>query len=172
MFLKHTHYSGYVRSFLAYCNVYAINSFTLFVKLLLIDNGIDYNCCFACLAVADNQFTLSPANRNHGINRLNTSLKRLVYRLTENNTGSFSFERHFKRFSGNRPFTVDGICKGIHHPANKSFTCTDRSNTPGAFYRVTFFYILGLAQQYHPNIIFFKVQYQSVQTAFKLNKFA
>src|SRR4029078_7407623 len=48
----------------------------------LIDNGVDRNGGLARLAVADDQFALSPTDWRHGVDRLDAGLKRHFYRLT------------------------------------------------------------------------------------------
>ena len=51
--------------------------------------------------VPDNQLTLSTPDRNHGIHRLQPCLQRLVHRLTEDHSGSFTLQRHFAQFPAN-----------------------------------------------------------------------
>jgi hypothetical protein len=46
----------------------AINRFTLFKIFALIDNGINGNCRFSGLAVANDKFALAASDGNHGIN--------------------------------------------------------------------------------------------------------
>ena len=70
----------YGRCLLTDCNVN-----TVYALPLLIDDRIDRDCCLTGLSVADDQLTLSSSDRNHGVNRLDTRLKRCVNRLTGDN---------------------------------------------------------------------------------------
>jgi hypothetical protein len=49
------------------------------VLALLVDDGIERDGGLACLAVADDQFALSAADRRHGVDRLEAGLQRLFH---------------------------------------------------------------------------------------------
>src|SRR5260370_38748524 len=51
------------------------------IAALLIDDGVEGDCGLAGLAVANDQFTLSAADRDHGVDRLDTGLHWLFHRL-------------------------------------------------------------------------------------------
>ena len=53
---------------------------------LLVNNRIDRDRRLTCLTVADNKLTLSASDRNHGIDRLDTCLKRGIYGFSLDNT--------------------------------------------------------------------------------------
>ena len=59
----------YCRLFLTNCNID-----TKDILSFLIDNRIKSNGCLTSLSVTDNQLTLTTANRDHGVNRLNSCL--------------------------------------------------------------------------------------------------
>src|SRR5690606_15592655 len=67
------------------------------IKFFLVDDRIDTYSRFTGLTVTDYQFALTSANRDHRVNRFDTCLKRLVYRLTVNNARSLALNRHFIR---------------------------------------------------------------------------
>src|SRR3954462_14181292 len=58
------------------------------VLALLVDDRVDRDSRLTGLAVADDQLPLAPADGNHRVDSLETCLKRLLHRLTVNNTGS------------------------------------------------------------------------------------
>src|SRR5690606_12959651 len=102
--------------------IYTIYRLTCIVKFFLVQNGIDTNGRFTCLTVTNNKLTLATAHRNHCINRLNTSLKWLSYRLTVNYTRSFTLQWHFISFTGDWTFTIDRLTQCVYHTTNNTFT--------------------------------------------------
>src|SRR5690606_40580418 len=95
------------------------------------------------LTVADNQLTLTTTYRNHRIDRFDTCLQWFSYRLTEDNTGSFTLNRHFIRVTCNRTFTIDWLAERVYHTSKHTFTYFNRCNTFGTFYRISFFDFIG-----------------------------
>ena len=87
---------GNSRSFLSDSNIYTKYRFAFFVKFFLVDDSIDRNSSFTCLTVTDDQLTLTTTDRNHRVNRFDTCLQWLIYRLTEDYTRSFSLQGHFE----------------------------------------------------------------------------
>ena len=57
------------------------------VETLLIDDGIDGHGCFACLTIADDQFTLTTANRDQTVDGFHARLHRLAHGNTRDDTG-------------------------------------------------------------------------------------
>ena len=68
------HDRGNGRTFLTNGYINTIHRITSFKIGTLVDDGIDGNGRLTGLAVTDNQFTLSAANRYHGIHSLQTGL--------------------------------------------------------------------------------------------------
>ena len=64
---------------------------TLYILPLLVNNRVNSNGRLPRLAVADNQLTLPPSNRDHGVNGLNAGLQRRVYGFPGNNAGRHPF---------------------------------------------------------------------------------
>lgn len=58
------------------------------VPSLLVKNGVESNGSLSGLTITNDQFTLTTTDRHHGVDRLETSLDRLVDRVTRKNTGS------------------------------------------------------------------------------------
>jgi hypothetical protein len=70
-------------------NVNAVKLLGLIVSIipsLLIQNSVECNGSFSGLAITNDQFTLTTANRHHGVDGLETSLDGLVDRVTRKNT--------------------------------------------------------------------------------------
>ena len=53
---------------------------------LLVNNRIDRDRCLTGLTVSDDQLTLSSSDRHHGVNCLDTCLKRGIYGFSLDNT--------------------------------------------------------------------------------------
>ena len=90
VFTQYLHGIGNSRSFLAYCYIYAINGIALLIIGFLINYSVYGNSSLTCLTIADDQLTLTSADRNHGIDSLKTCLKSLIYRLSVNNARSLA----------------------------------------------------------------------------------
>ena len=96
-------------AFLAYGHIYAIYRIPGQICLSLIDDCIKSYGCFSCLTVADDEFPLSPSDRNHGVDGFNARLKRLCHRLTEDDTGCLPFKGHLHQFTGDFPPAVERL---------------------------------------------------------------
>src|SRR5690606_39531846 len=66
-----------------------------------------------CLTVTDNQLTLTTSNWDHRVNRFDTCLQWLRYRLTVDNTRRFTLDRHFVGFTCYRSFTINRLTQCI-----------------------------------------------------------
>jgi len=76
------------RCLLSYSNID-----TDYILSFLIDNSIQRNGCFPSLTVTDNQLSLPPANREHGINSKNTRFHWNTYRFSFHYSGSLPLYR-------------------------------------------------------------------------------
>src|SRR5690606_38341411 len=119
------HNPGNGGSFLADCHIYTINRVTRFIKLFLVNNGIDANGRLPCLTVADNQLTLSASNRNHCVDSLDTRLERFFYRFAEDNPRRLAFQWHFVELTLNGALPIDRVTEHINNAANQPVTHTD-----------------------------------------------
>ena len=61
-----------------------VNAFN--ARALLVDDGVNGNRGLAGLPVANDQFALSTAYRDHGVDGFQTRLQRLIDRLSRDNT--------------------------------------------------------------------------------------
>ena len=109
-------------TFLSDGNIDTVDRISGFVIGTLVDDGIDGNSRLSSLAVTDDQLTLSASDRNHGIDRLQTGLKRFCYRLTENNSRSLAFQRHFKTFAADFAASVHRYTQRVDDTSQHSFS--------------------------------------------------
>ena len=115
------------RSFLTDCNVHTNNAFAF-----LVDNCIFCNRSFTCLTVTDDQFTLTTADWEHGVNGKDTCFQWCINRLTINDRRCRFLDGTI--FSGsNITFAVDRFTQGVDNSSFKGITdgnagslaCTD-----------------------------------------------
>lgn len=91
---------------------------TTIVPSLLVKDGVETDGSLACLTITNDQFTLTTANGNHGIDGLETSLDRLVDRLARQNAGSL--ELCAATLLGvKRALAVDRVTKSINNTAKQ-----------------------------------------------------
>ena len=87
MFGQHVDHGGHRTGSLATTDVDADD-----VPTLLVEDRVQGNGGLAGLAVTDDQFTLSPADRCHRVDRLDASLQRLCHRLPRGHAWSWGFQ--------------------------------------------------------------------------------
>ena len=143
-------------SLLADCN---INTF--YILSFLIDYGIDGNGSFTCLTVTDNQLTLSPSHRNHGIDSLDTGLKRCVNTLSCDNAACHPL--NLAILCGlYRALAINGLPQRIDHTSSHGITYRNLNHPAGSPDCITFIDVPGASQQNHTHVIFFQIQYHAV----------
>src|SRR5690606_4323135 len=160
----------YGRVLLTYRDIYTEYRLTGIIKFLLVDDRIDTNRSLTRLTVADDQLTLTTADRNHRIDSLDTCLQRLSDGLTKDYPRSFAFDRHFVSFPYDWAFTVDRLSQRIHDTAQHTFTYLKGSNTVGTFNGITFFDFVRRSQKNDTAIVFFQVQYDTLYSICILNQ--
>jgi len=141
------------------------------VFALLIDDRIDGDSRLTGLSVADNQLTLSSSDRDHGVDRLDTGLQRLVYGLSQQYArrydiyrsalcradGAFAVQRHSQRVDDTSDHGVayrnlyDGSCR---------------------LDDIAFLDVSVGAQDYGTDVVFFKVLCHSVGILTELQQLA
>ena len=127
------------------------------VLLFLVDDGINGDSGFTGLAVADDKFTLAPADRYHGINGQPAGLERFLDGLALDDIGRTAFDRPV--FSGgNRAPVVQGLAQGIDHPADERRSDRHLGNPSGGPDLVAFFNLAVIAQHHAANMVFLQVE--------------
>ena len=137
----------------------------------LVDNGIDSDCCFTCLSVADDKFSLTFTDRDHRIDSLDTCLQRFMYR--------FSLQYARRRildlsviFRLDRPLAVDRLTQRIYNAADHFLPNRNFYNSSCRLYDVTFFDFFIRAENNCTDIIFFQIQRHAVYFSREFQQFA
>src|SRR5690606_33384720 len=144
---------------------------TSFKEFSLVDDCIDSNCSLSSLTVADDQLTLTTTDRNHGVDSLDTSLKRFVYRLSVDYAGSFALKRHFIEIALNWTFAINWFTKRVDNTSDHTITYLNRSDVTGTANCISFVNTFGVTHQYGTHVIFFKVKHHALQAVFKFKVF-
>ena len=86
-------------------------------RAFLIQDGVDGDGGLAGLAVADDQLALAAADRDHGVDRDDAGLKRLIDRLPLGDARGDRFQGP-GRGGHDRAAVVDRLAQGIDHAAD------------------------------------------------------
>src|SRR5207249_1830688 len=121
---------------------------------LLIDDGVEGNGGLAGLAVADDQLALAAADRNHGIDRLDASLQRLLHGLAVDHARRLELDVA-KLVRADRALAIDRLADGVHHSADHRLADRHRGDAPGALDAVAFLDVLVRAEQHHADVVLF-----------------
>ena len=95
------------------------------ISVFLIYDRVDGNSSLSGTAVTDDQFTLSSSYRNHRVNRFDSRLHRLTYRLSFHDTRSHDVDLAVTFNIRDRSLTILRVTKGINDPAQISGTHWD-----------------------------------------------
>jgi len=171
-FLESLHDAGDRRSFLTYGHVYAIYRFAGEIGLTLIDDSVDCDRGLSCLSVADDQLTLASAYRNHGVDSLQAGLKRFRDRLTEDNSRSLPFKRHFTEFPFDASFAVKRLAERIHNTSNHGLTYIDGCYPARTAHGHSFLDPVGRTEQHSAHIILFEIHDHRLDIIVELQKFS
>ena len=88
------------------------------VLALLVDDRVESDSRLTGLTVANDQLTLTAADRHHGVDGLKTGLNRLINRLTFNNARGDLFD-HVVGLRIDRALAVNRLTQGVDHTANQ-----------------------------------------------------
>src|SRR5574337_529834 len=141
------------------------------VFTLLVDNGVDGDCRLAGLPVADDQLALSPSDRNHGIDGLDASLKRLLNRSAVYHPGGQPLNGP-KLFSVDRSLAVDRQAQSVYHSPYQRLAHRHRGDPARPLDQITLLDRFSLAQQDRADVILLKVQHHAEDVVRKLQKLA
>ena len=132
VFFQFTYHVRNRGRFLADCYVDALDA-----GITLVDDGVDSQRGFTGLTVADDQFTLSTTDWDHGINGFITGLYRLIDGLT------FDYARR-DSFNGGeavvlqRTFTINRCTQGVNHTSQQAAANRNFKDTASTFNLHTF----------------------------------
>ena len=89
------------------------------VQARLVDDRVDADGGLAGRTVADDQFALAAADRDHRVNRHDAGLHRLADGFAADDAGRDLFHR-IGNVALDRPFAVHRLAEGIDHAAQQS----------------------------------------------------
>src|SRR5699024_4333015 len=111
----------------------------------LVEDRVDGDRGLACLAVADDELALTAADRSHGVDRLDSGLKRFVNRFATGQAGGLNLHA-----SGHDvldgALTVDGFAEGVDDTSEETVTRGDREDVAGGAHRLTLGYVAYVAE--------------------------
>ena len=172
LLLQCSHEGCNCRSLLTDGHINTEHRLTGLISSALIDDGVYSNCCLSCLTVTNYELTLAPADRDHGINSLQTCLQRLCNRLTENNARSLTFQRHFHKVTTDRSLAIKRLSKRIHHSSDHLVGNIYRSDSSCSPDHHSFLDPVSRTKKHRTDIIFLKIHDYGLDAIFKLKKFS
>ena len=167
-FLQNADDARDVRLLLADGNVNAIQRTIICVSGLLrsqieprvVDDGVNADGRLARRTVADNQFTLAAANRNHRVNRHDARLHRLADGFAFDDARRDFFDR-IRDVALDRAFAVQRLAEGIDDAAQQAFADRHLEQFAGGADLVTFLDAGVIAENDRAHLGFFEVQRQA-----------
>ena len=149
------------RGLLSDGDVDAIDGGVCFVRRLLADHGIDKYRGFAGLTVANDEFALSAADRNHGVDRLDPRKQRLKYRFAVDDARRLALERHFAGFPCQCSEAVQRLPQRVDNTPEHAVGDLDRGDPLCAARLVALLDLVGAAEEDYTNVILFQVQHHA-----------
>src|SRR5215211_2324859 len=140
------------------------------VLAFLINDRVNGNGRLAGLTITNNQFALSPPNRNHRVDGLDARLDRRIHILTIHHTRSDTLN-WAEAGCGNWPLSINGLTQRVDYTTDHGITHRNRSDTPRSTHGHAFRDSPVIAHNDHTNTISFKVECSPHNTIQELNKF-
>ncbi len=112
---------------------------------------------FPVCLIADDQLALPAADRDHGVDRLDSCLQWLTNRLAVDNAGSNAFDLVAK-FGDDRALPVERHSQRIDHAADQRLSHWRGHDRAGALDRIALFNEGVFAKQNRAHLVFFQVE--------------
>ena len=144
-----------------------INTDTILV--MLVENGINSDSRFTDTTVTDDKFALATADRNEGVDSLQTSLQRLLNGFTVGNTRSAVLNRA-EGVSLDFALAVNRTADGINDTANHSFANRHLHDFARTLNLRTFLNLGFATQNNGTYVVLFKVQDQTIYIITKIQQ--
>jgi len=139
------------------------------VGVALVDDRVDRHRGLAGLAVADDQLTLTPADRNHGVDGLQAGLEGLVHRLAQHDARGLHVDD--PGLGGlDVAQAVHGVAQGVHHPAQQALAHGHRHDAARALDDVALLDVDVLAEDGGTHVVLFQVQGHAHDAAGELHE--
>ena len=155
---------GHRRALLADGHVDALHVLTL-----LVQDRVDGDGRLAGLAVADDQLTLAPADRDHGVDGLDASLQRLVHGLAAHDAGRLDLDPALDA-AHDRALAVHRLAERVDHPAEQRVADGHRQDAAGRADRLALLDAVGLAEHDGADRLLVEVQRQPDRAVLELEQ--
>src|SRR5260221_3154667 len=109
------------------------------------------------LPVADDQLALAPADGDHGVDRLQPGLHRLLDGRAIDDAGSDALDRH-RLLRDDRPLAVNRLAERVHDAAHQFGADRHGDDAAGPLDRVPFLDLGVVAEQHRADALFLQVQ--------------
>ena len=140
------------------------------ILAFLVDDGIDGKGSLARLAVADDQFALAAADRDHRIDSLDAGLDGSIHILPFNHAGGNTLDRTIIG-ELDRAFAIHRFAQGIDHAADQGVPNRDGGNPAGGAHGHAFGNLGVLAHDDDADAVFFQVEGNAHHAVGKLHQF-
>ena len=126
---------------------------------LLIDDRVDGDGSLARLAIADNELALPAADRDHGVDRLDAGLHRLLHRLALHDARRLELDAAADlRFD--RALAVDGLAERVHHATEQRFAHRHVGDATGALDDIAFLHARCVTEHGDADVVRLEIQHQ------------
>ena len=112
---------------------------------LLVDDRVESNGGLAGLAIADDQLALAAADRDQGVDRLDTGLHRLVHRLASSDTGGLDLHAALLNVA-ERTLPVNWFAERVDYPSEQAVSYRNREDVAGGYNCLAFDYALHVTK--------------------------
>ena len=129
---------------------------TVHILSLLINNGVHCNGSFSCLAITNNQLSLSSTNWNHSINCLNSCLQWCVNRFSLDNAMCHTFNSS-KLCACNWSLAINRLSKCIDNSTCEFVTHRNFYHSTCCLYCIALADVMLISKQNCTNIVLLKV---------------
>ena len=140
------------------------------VFALLVQDRVEGDRGLPGLAVADDQFALTAADRDHTVDRLDPGLQRDADALAFDDAGRVALDRAASR-RGDRTFAVDGFAEGVDRSAEHGVADRDADDAARPFDGVALFDPGVVRQKHDRHHVLLEVERHTGLPAFKDEKF-
>ena len=170
--LERLHKAGNSRSLLTDSHIYTIYRLPCLICCTLIQDRINSDCCLTCLTVADDELTLTTTDWNHRVDGLETSLKRLCNRLTEDHARSLALKRHLAQIALDLALTVKRLTKRVHDASHHTLADIQRCDSAGTLDGHSLLDLICRAKKHGSDIVLLEVHHDSLDAVLELEKLA
>ena len=138
------------------------------VQARLADDRVERDHGLAGGPIADDQFALAATDRDHRVDRHNTSLDRLAHTFAFDNAGRNFFER-IRLVGFHRPLPIQWLAECVHHAAEQAFADWNLKQLAGRLRFIAFHDLGCVAEQNGAHLRLFEVERETEHAARKLD---